>query len=137
MTKRLWFGTSTLYVHSSLNVTPVAFTQCLLPSLPFSQKLLLRRLKGHHNYVSCLAFNNTSNLLASGSHDESVKLWDVKSGAFSAVPPRIARWLLAHRFVGLAGKLVRNLSAHLDPVTAVDFSQDGSLIVSGSFDGIW
>lgn len=35
------------------------------------------------------------------------------------------------------GKCLRILPAHSDPVSAVDFNLDGTLIVSGSYDGLW
>jgi len=43
-----------------------------------------------------------------------VRIWDVKTG-----------------------KCLKTLPAHSDPVTAVDFNRDGSLIVSSSYDGLW
>ena len=46
--------------------------------------------------------------------DESVRIWDVKTG-----------------------KCLRTLPAHSDPVSAVHFNRDGSLIVSSSYDGLW
>ena len=46
--------------------------------------------------------------------DESVRVWDVKTG-----------------------KCLRTLPAHSDPVSAVHFNRDGSLIVSSSYDGLW
>ena len=46
--------------------------------------------------------------------DESVCIWDVKTG-----------------------KCLRTLPAHSDPVSAVHFNRDGSLIVSSSYDGLW
>lgn len=49
----------------------------------------------------------------SGSFDENVRIWDVKSG-----------------------KCLKTLPAHSDPVTAVHFNRDGSLIVSSSYDGL-
>lgn len=63
--------------------------------------------KGHTNYVLCCGFNPQSNLIVSGSFDESVRIWDVKTG-----------------------KQLKNLPAHSDPVSAVHFNRDGSLIVS-------
>ena len=35
------------------------------------------------------------------------------------------------------GKCIRTLPAHSDPVSAVHFNRDGSLIVSSSYDGLW
>ena len=39
-------------------------------------------LKGHSNYVFCVNYNPQSNLIVSGSFDESIKIWDVKKGKF-------------------------------------------------------
>lgn len=35
--------------------------------------------KGHRNQVTCLSVSTDGSVLLSGSHDESVRLWDVKS----------------------------------------------------------
>lgn len=70
-------------------------------------------LRGHHNYIHCLAFSPKGNILASGSYDEAVFLWDVR-----------------------AGRLMRSLPAHSDPVAGVDFCRDGTLVVSCSTDGL-
>nr|CAD1832836.1 unnamed protein product [Ananas comosus var. bracteatus] len=74
---------------------------------------LLKTLIGHTNYAFCCAFNPQSNLVASGSFDETVRVWEVRSG-----------------------RCLRVLPAHSEPVTAVDFDRDGALIVSGSYDGL-
>lgn len=42
----------------------------------------LKTLKGHSNYVFCCNFNPQSNLIVSGSFDESVRIWDVRTGKF-------------------------------------------------------
>lgn len=34
------------------------------------------------------------------------------------------------------GKCLKTLPAHSDPVSAVDFNRDGTLIVSSSYDGL-
>lgn len=70
-------------------------------------------LLGHHNYVYCVAFSPKGNILASGSYDEAVFLWDVR-----------------------AGRLMRSLPAHSDPVSGIDFCRDGTLVVSCSTDGL-
>merc|ERR1712088_894797 len=73
----------------------------------------LKTLKGHSNYVFCCNFNPQSNLVVSGSFDESVRIWDVRTG-----------------------KCLKTLPAHSDPVSAVHLNRDGSLIVSSSYDGL-
>jgi WD40 repeat protein len=75
---------------------------------------MLKVLKGHTNYVFCVNFNPQSNLIVSGSFDESVRIWDVKQG-----------------------KCLKTLPAHSEPVSAVHFNRDGTLIVSSSYDGLW
>ena len=55
---------------------------------------MLKTLRGHANFVFCVAFNPQGNLLASGSFDESLRIWDVKTArclkilpAHSGAPP--------------------------------------------------
>lgn len=50
---------------------------------------------------------------ATGSFDETIRFWDVRSG-----------------------RCLRELPAHSDPVTAMDFSHDASVLASCSFDGL-
>lgn len=70
-------------------------------------------LLGHHNYVYSIAFSPKGNMLVSGSYDEAVFLWDVR-----------------------AGRQMRSLPAHSDPVCGVDFIRDGTLVVSCAGDGL-
>jgi len=70
-------------------------------------------LVGHSNYVYSLAFSPKGNMLVSGSYDEAVFLWDVRSA-----------------------KIMRQLPAHSDPVSDVDFIRDGTMVCSCASDGL-
>ena len=74
---------------------------------------MLKTMRGHANFVFCVNFNPQGSLLASGSFDESLRLWDVKTG-----------------------RCLKILPAHSDPVSGIDFNCDGTLLVSGSYDGL-
>jgi len=66
-----------------------------------------------HMPVLCYSVCPNSPLQATGSFDETVRLWDVRSG-----------------------RVLREVPAHSDPVTGVAFSPDGSMVASSSFDGL-
>lgn len=71
-------------------------------------------------------YNPQSNLIVSGSFDETIRIWDVKKGKFSAFhAPHLT-----------LGKCMKTLPAHSDPVSAVHFNRDGTMIVSCSHDGL-
>ena len=61
--------------------------------------------------VNSVAFSPDGRLLASGSHDKTVRLWDTATGA-----------------------LQQTLEGHSDWVRSVAFSPDGRLLASGSDD---
>ena len=83
-----------------------ALSQCFQPYA------LKQTLSGHEREVYSVAFSPDSRLLASGSADNTIKLWDVASGA-----------------------LKQTLSGHEATVQSVAFSPDGRLLASGSWDG--
>lgn len=68
---------------------------------------------GHHNYVYQIAFSPKGNILVSGSYDEAVFLWDVRSA-----------------------RVMSSLPAHSDPVGGIDVVWDGTLIASCASDGL-
>lgn len=72
---------------------------------------------GHENAVQALAYSPQLMALASGSADETVRLWDLRTLS-----------------------LKRRYRGHRDFVTAVAFSHSGKLLASGALDGrirIW
>lgn len=71
----------------------------------------LFELKGHSEMVSSLAFSADSQILVSGSHDRTIKLWHVSTG-----------------------RLIDTLVGHQAAVCSVAYSLDGKVIVSGSAD---
>ncbi|WP_055074966.1 WD40 repeat domain-containing protein [Pseudanabaena sp. 'Roaring Creek'] len=68
------------------------------------------RLEGHSNGVRSVAFSPDGKIIASGSFDNSIKLWN------------------------LEGKELQTLTGHSNGVRSVAFSPDGKTIASGSFD---
>ena len=71
----------------------------------------LQTLEGHSAWVTSVAFSPDGSKLASGSRDQTVRVWDVASG-----------------------QAEQTLEGHSDWVTSVAFSPDGSKLASGSDD---
>ena len=68
-------------------------------------------LIGHTSRVSCMVFTRDGMTLASGSHDNTVRLWDVTTGQEKS-----------------------NMTGHTDWVNSVAFSPDEMTLASGSND---
>ena len=91
-------GVSYIYESVTFNVFGV--------SSPYSGVLI-----GHADSISSVSFSPDGTLLASGSSDSTIKLWDVSTQENIAI-----------------------LQGHTDAVNSVSFSPDGLLLASGSSD---
>ena len=119
-----------------------------------SEKIsLANTLTGHSKRVRSIAMTPDGQLIASGSEDNTIKLWNLRTG-------QLLRTLTGHsegiRSVAISpdgkllasgsddktiklwnldtGKLLRTLTGHSDIVQSVTISPDGKLIASGSND---
>ncbi|MBD1925639.1 serine/threonine protein kinase [Trichocoleus sp. FACHB-90] len=69
----------------------------------------VQTLKGHSKWVRSVAFSPDGQLLASGSQDETIKLWQPSTG-----------------------KEIHTLTGHFIRVSSVAFSPDGQILASGT-----
>jgi WD40 repeat protein len=79
-----------------------------LRSLSAQEPKLRHTLQGHQSIVSFVVFSPDCNTLASGSHDKTIKLWEVPTGKNTAT-----------------------LQWYNDIVYSVAFSPDGKTLASG------
>ncbi|MBI4781798.1 MAG: protein kinase [Oscillatoriophycideae cyanobacterium NC_groundwater_1537_Pr4_S-0.65um_50_18] len=93
-------------------------------SLPASSWICDRTLTGHEGEVTALSISPSGRTLASGSSDKTIRLWRLDSGE------------LLHTFGG------RSLwpnpwsnTGHQDRISALTFSRNGRILISGSSDG--
>src|SRR5947207_209274 len=70
---------------------------------------LVHTLEGQKGPINSVVWSPDGKLLASGSEDQTVRLWDPTTG-----------------------KLVHTLEGHTDPVWFVAWSSDGKLLITGS-----
>ncbi|KAM0443818.1 hypothetical protein ACHAO4_010354, partial [Trichoderma viride] len=120
---------------------------------------LLRTLRGHSHSVTSVAFSADGRDIASGSSDNTIKIWDATTGkerqtlrshsrlvtsvAFSANSRDIASGLSDNTIKiwdATTGKERQTLRGHSHSATSVAFSADGRDIASGSSDNtikIW
>ncbi|KAJ9654752.1 hypothetical protein H2198_006270 [Neophaeococcomyces mojaviensis] len=104
------FAPQTSVVKKVCGQVPEWIKQC--PITPATWGLELQKLEGHMKEVTAVALSHDGSLLASGSFDKTVRLWNPTTG-----------------------QEVQTLEGHTECVRAVAFSHDGSLLASASDDG--
>jgi small GTP-binding protein len=124
----------------------------LRPELPPGVKLL-RTLEGHQDAVKSVAFNPQGEMLASGSDDKTVKLWEARSGKLLRTLEGHQEWVWSVAFdpkgetlasgsqdktvkiwEAQSGKLLRALEGHQDVVSSMAFDPQSGILASGSQD---
>src|SRR6266496_6482779 len=74
-------------------------------------------LEGHSEDIKQIAWSPDGRILASGSEDKTIRLWDMQPG-----------------------EALQTLTGHSDVVTSIEWSRDGRLLASKSWDNtvrIW
>ena len=107
-------------------------------------------LTGHTSWVSSVAFSPDGTTLASGSWDNTVRLWDVLTGAHEKTFTGHTSWVSSVAFSPdgttlasgsaddtiqlwdvLTGAHQKTLTGHIDSVYSIAFSPDGRILASG------
>lgn len=106
--------------------------------------------------ISTLAWAPDSRILASGSDDKYIRLWDAITGKDLSVPFEGHHNYIYSLAISPKGNIIvsgsydeavflwdirtarvmKSLPAHSDPVGGVDFVRDGTMVVSCSSDGL-
>src|SRR5207247_580997 len=81
------------------------------PAIQENWSSCLQTLEGHSSAVNSVAWSADSSLLASASHDQTVKIWDAKTG-----------------------DCLQTIKGHSSWVSSVAWSADSSLLASASSD---
>ena len=85
-----------------------------------TEQVLWQQTKAHQDAIQRLAFNAQGDLLASGSFDNSAKVWRVQQNS--------------HPEPGIGLELQQSLTGHTDAVYDVAFSPNGQILSTASYD---
>lgn len=115
---------------------------------------IIKKLKGHKNNVTSIAWNpQNSNILASGSQDKTIKIWNLTKGKVQRTLTGHTSWITniewsprgdqllsasydttIRLWDGNTGKLIETFTGHKNWVTSISWNYGGTMIVSGSAD---
>ncbi|OAF60547.1 hypothetical protein VC83_03550 [Pseudogymnoascus destructans] len=123
------------------------------PNTDLEWNAILQTLEGHSGVVRSVAFSNNLQLLASASHDKTVKVWDVATGTLQQTLRGHSDWVSSVAFShdskllasasndktvkiwdAATGMLQQTLEGHSIWVSSVAFSDDSKLLASASHD---
>ncbi|OYE04064.1 WD40 repeat domain-containing protein [Nostoc sp. 'Peltigera membranacea cyanobiont' 232] len=96
------------FLQSQHTTNPEVMNALQVVSFPGRER---NRLQGHDGFVRSVSFSADGKTLASGSDDNTIKLWNLETG-----------------------KEIRTLKGHNSSVSSVSFSPDGKTLASGSYD---
>jgi WD40 repeat protein/uncharacterized caspase-like protein len=118
-----------------------------------AQRLEIFPQLGHAGAVNSIAFSPDGHILASGSQDNTIKLWDVASGRELRTLSGHTNWVRSVAFSPdgrilasaskdttiklwdvASGRELRTLTGHAAEVSSIAFSPDGRALASGSWD---
>ncbi|MEO0532819.1 MAG: NACHT domain-containing protein [Cyanobacteria bacterium P01_A01_bin.123] len=110
-------------------------------------------LQGHTDSVQTVAFSTSGKILTTGSHDQSIRVWNIETGTCIGLLKGHTDYVQSvaiHRNEKLLAsgstdnlvklwdikseKCLENLSGHNDPVLSVSFDSHSSILASGSAD---
>jgi WD40 repeat protein len=103
------------FAHRFVDSKNIEIEQALVDALYYNEKPdhetlpRVTNLEGHTGEVYCMAFSPDGKRLASGSEDNTAKVWDFESG-----------------------KTLLKLGGHEDPVFCLSFSPDGKTLATGA-----
>lgn len=127
----------------------ILFSSLILNLFAQTPQLVVPR--GHAENVSKIAITKDNKLLASGSWDKTIKLWDMASGRELKTFGGFEAWIQSLEFspdgkklvtgnrkdlhvydIDAGGKEIFNQVVHADDITALAFSTDGKILATNS-----